>query len=141
TRIAKANLDREGRYEGMRIREHGATREEQDATPTAAWGNPTSFQHTEESLLRLVMDAGYIKLFPMRPAHRPDYTFYLCLPATSERQRSDRRRRRQERQATKKAPASLDLASSSSLSAEPAEHARDPLASQAGEEPPRPAAG
>ena len=42
---------------------------------------PLSFQHTEESLLRLVFDSGYIKMMQMRPPHREDYTFYLCLPA------------------------------------------------------------
>jgi SAM-dependent methyltransferase len=105
TRIAKALVDREGPYEGMRIREHGETREERDAVPQASWGNPQSFQHTEESLLRLVMDCGYIKMLQMRPPHRHDYTFYLCLPAparrspTTERGRADRRTRRAERRA------------------------------------------
>ena len=80
TRIAKSNLDRSGPYEGMLIREHGATREERDQVPTASWGNPLSFQHTEESLLRLARDAGYAKVMQMRPPHRNDYTFYLCLP-------------------------------------------------------------
>jgi SAM-dependent methyltransferase len=83
TRIAKALVDVEGPYEGMLIREHGETREERDAVPQASWGNPLSFQHTEESLLRLVLDCGYIKMMQMRPPHRPDYTFYLCLPASS----------------------------------------------------------
>ena len=80
TRIAKALVDVEGAYEGMLIREHGETREERDAVPQASWGNPLSFQHTEESLLRLVLDCGYMKMMQMRPPHRSDYTFYLCLP-------------------------------------------------------------
>jgi SAM-dependent methyltransferase len=96
TRIAKALVDVEGTYEGMFIREHGQTREERDAVPQASWGNPLSFQHTEESLLRLVLDCGYIKMMQMRPPHRADYTFYLCLPAPSNR-RKDRRSRREER--------------------------------------------
>ena len=69
-------MDVEGPYEGMLIREHGETREERDAVPQASWGNPLSFQHTEESLLRLVLDCGYIKMMQMRPPHRADYTFY-----------------------------------------------------------------
>ena len=79
-RIAKAAPDTDGPYAGMLIREHGETREERDAVPTASWGNPTSFQHTEESLLRLLADCGYAKTFMMRPPHRSDYTFYLALP-------------------------------------------------------------
>ena len=96
TRIAKALVDVEGPYEGMLIREHGETREERDAVPQASWGNPLSFQHTEESLLRLVLDCGYIKMMQMRPPHRADYTFYLCLPATSSGS-NERRARRKER--------------------------------------------
>jgi hypothetical protein len=95
TRIAKAIVDSEGPYEGMLIREHGQTREERDAVPQASWGNPLSFQHTEDSLLRLVLDCGYIKMLQMRPPHRPDYTFYFCLPASSRRW-TDRRARREE---------------------------------------------
>jgi SAM-dependent methyltransferase len=88
TRIAKSNLDQAGPYEGMLIREHGATREERDQVPTASWGNAHSFQHTEESLLRLVRDAGYAKMLQMRPPHRTDYTFYLCLPAPDAAKRA-----------------------------------------------------
>jgi len=96
TRIAKAIVDSDGPYEGMLIREHGRSREERDAVPQASWGNPVSFQHTEESLLRLVLDCGYIKMMQMRPPHRTDYTFYLCLPALS-RQWIERRAKRQKR--------------------------------------------
>jgi SAM-dependent methyltransferase len=96
TRIAKALVDVEGPYEGMLIRERGETREERDAVPQASWGNPLSFQHTEESLLRLILDCGYIKMMQMRPPHRQDYTFYLCLPAPSGGS-TERRARRKER--------------------------------------------
>jgi SAM-dependent methyltransferase len=96
TRVAKALVDVDGPYEGMLVREHGDSREERDAVPQASWGNPLSFQHTEESLLRLVLDCGYIKMMQMRPPHRPDYTFYLCLPS-SDRGRIERRTRRQQR--------------------------------------------
>src|SRR5215207_4615820 len=60
TRIAKALVDIQDPYEGMVVRERGKTREERDAVPQASWGNPLSFQHTEESLLRLVLDCGFI---------------------------------------------------------------------------------
>ncbi len=89
TRIAKANLDQSGPYEGMLIREHGATREERDQVPTASWGNALSFQHTEESLLRIARDAGYAKMMQMRPPHRRDYTFYLCLPGPTAAERAE----------------------------------------------------
>ncbi|HET7092615.1 MAG TPA: class I SAM-dependent methyltransferase [Thermomicrobiales bacterium] len=91
TRIAKANLDHSGPYEGMLIREHGATRDERDLVPTAAWGNALSFQHTEDSLIRLARDAGYAKVLPMRPPHRNDYTFYLCLPPPTAAERAEAR--------------------------------------------------
>lgn len=105
TRIAKANVDQVDGYEGMFIREHGDTREERDAVPQASWGNALSFQHTEESLLKLVMDCGFVKMMQMRPPHRPDYTFYLLLPAAASRQRAhdraERKARREERRAAK----------------------------------------
>jgi SAM-dependent methyltransferase len=84
TRIAPAIVDRVDDYEGMVVREHGETRDERDAVPTAAWGNALSFRHTEESLLRLVRGCGYAQVMPMRPPHRRDYTFYLCLPPLAE---------------------------------------------------------
>jgi SAM-dependent methyltransferase len=100
TRIAKALVDVNGPYEGMLIREHGETRKERDAVPQASWGNPLSFQHTEESLLRLALDCGYMKMMQMRPPHRADYTFYLCLPSSSNGS-IERRARREERRARK----------------------------------------
>jgi SAM-dependent methyltransferase len=103
TRIAKANPDRVGPYEGMLIREHGETREERDAVPQASWGNAVSFQHTEESLLRLALDCGYTKMLQMRPPHREDYTFYVLLPATGSRQRAAERAERAERRAQREA--------------------------------------
>jgi SAM-dependent methyltransferase len=87
TRIAPAVIDREGAYEGMIVREHGEDREERDQVPTASWGNPNSFRHTEESLLRLIRDCGYPQVMMMRPPHRRDYTFYLGLPRNAEAKR------------------------------------------------------
>jgi SAM-dependent methyltransferase len=80
TRIAPAVRDEQDGFEGMAIREHGETDEERNLVPTAAWGNAVSFRHTEESLVRLLRESGYAQVMPMRPPHRRDYTFYLCLP-------------------------------------------------------------
>jgi hypothetical protein len=80
TRIASAEIDSFGDYRGMLIKEHGDTREERDEVATASWGNETSFRHTEESLTRLLRDAGYPVVFQARPPHRREYTFYLALP-------------------------------------------------------------
>lgn len=93
TRIAPAIVDRDGAFEGMIVREHGETREERDQVPTAAWGNALSFRHTEESLLRLVRDCGYAQVMLMRPPHRRDYTYYLCLPAVKSHESAGSRRR------------------------------------------------
>jgi 2-polyprenyl-3-methyl-5-hydroxy-6-metoxy-1,4-benzoquinol methylase len=79
-RVAPEILDREGAYEGMYRHERGETREERDQIPQASWGNEVDFWHTEESLLRLMRDCGYSKTLIMRPPHRPNYTFYFCLP-------------------------------------------------------------
>jgi SAM-dependent methyltransferase len=80
-RVAPKALDEEGGYEGMYRREKGETREERDQIPVASWGNEVAFIHTEQSLLRLMLDCGYAKAMAMRPPHKPDYTFYLCLPS------------------------------------------------------------
>lgn len=60
----------------------GRVFEEETAAPTAAWGNRQSFWPTEESLVRMLRDAGYATL-KVVPAYRPDRTFWLCLPAAS----------------------------------------------------------
>jgi 2-polyprenyl-3-methyl-5-hydroxy-6-metoxy-1,4-benzoquinol methylase len=80
TRIASAEIDSFGDYRGMLIKEHGETREERDEVATASWGNETSFRHTEESLTRLLRDAGYPIVFQARPPHRREYTFYFAMP-------------------------------------------------------------
>jgi SAM-dependent methyltransferase len=100
TRIAKAIVDVEGHYEGMLILEHGETRDQRDALPQASWGNPYSFQNTEEALLRLVLGCGYVKIMQMRPPHRIDYTFYLCLPSYGKSE--DKLARHRERRAKRK---------------------------------------
>jgi SAM-dependent methyltransferase len=71
---------KEGAYEGAYFHQGGQTREERDQIPQSAWGNEFGFRHTEESLLRLVRDCGYSTMMQMRPPHRHNYTFYLCLP-------------------------------------------------------------
>ncbi len=84
TRIASAEIDSVGGYQGMFIKEHGETREERDQVATASWGNETSFRHTEESLTRLLRDCGYPIVFQARPPHRREYTFYFALPRIAE---------------------------------------------------------
>jgi SAM-dependent methyltransferase len=79
-RIAPEVTVKEGRYEGRYVREFGKTREERDKIPGAAWGNERSFQHTEESLIRLLHDSGFRKVMCMRPPHAENYTFYVALP-------------------------------------------------------------
>lgn len=80
-RVAPENLATEGPYEGLYHHEPGESREERDRVAAASWGNEVSFLHTEESLIRLLRDCGYIKAMPMRPPHTRNYTFYLCLPS------------------------------------------------------------
>jgi SAM-dependent methyltransferase len=83
-RIATEIVDTDGPYEGRYRHEPGETREERDRVPTAAWGNDISFHHTEESLLRLVRDCGYMKVMPVKPSHDAKKRFYLCLPFPSK---------------------------------------------------------
>jgi SAM-dependent methyltransferase len=93
TRIAPAVVDRAGTYDGIMIQEHGKTPEARDQIPTASWGNAISFRHTEESLVRLLRDCGYAQIMPMRPPHREDYTYYLCLPDPKGRSRRRQQKR------------------------------------------------
>lgn len=58
----------------------GRVFEEETEAPTAAWGNERSFWPTEESLVRMLREAGYTSL-KLVPPYRPDRTFWLCLPA------------------------------------------------------------
>jgi 2-polyprenyl-3-methyl-5-hydroxy-6-metoxy-1,4-benzoquinol methylase len=80
TRIAPEIVDAEGPYDGEYHHQGGETLEERNQNPVAAWGNEFGFWHTEESLLRLVRDCGYSKMMSMKPPHRQNYTFFLCLP-------------------------------------------------------------
>lgn len=86
-RVAAEVVDVQGPYEGMVRREKGETREERDQIPQASWGNEVDFWHTEKSLMRLMRECGYSKVMAMRPPHRPNYTFYLCLPFLEPRAR------------------------------------------------------
>jgi cyclopropane fatty-acyl-phospholipid synthase-like methyltransferase len=83
-RVAPKIIATEGPYEGLYRHERGETREERDQIPQASWGNEVSFIHAEESLLRLMRDCGYSKVMAMRPPHKLNYTFYLCLPSLDE---------------------------------------------------------
>lgn len=80
TRVAQDIVVTEGPYEGLYFQEPGKTREQRDQHGWASWGNELAFRHTEESLIRLLRDCGYGMVMPMRPPHRPNYTFYLCIP-------------------------------------------------------------
>ncbi len=75
----KAELT-EGGYEGKLFREiQSESPEELAATPTASWGNPTSFWPTRESLIRMLHDSGYEVILEATPSYKPGRTFYLCL--------------------------------------------------------------
>lgn len=56
----------------------GRTFEEKLSEPTAAWGNPTSFWPTEDSLIRQLEDAGFQTVLKRVPAYEPDRTFWVC---------------------------------------------------------------
>ena len=55
------------------------------ATPTAAWGNLTSFWATQPDLVRMLLDCGFARVLALVPPNLPDRTFYLCLPHRPER--------------------------------------------------------
>jgi SAM-dependent methyltransferase len=81
-RTAPEITSKEGAYEGAYYHQGGETREERDQIQQSAWGNEFGFRHTEESLLCLMRDCGYSTMMQMKPPHRNNYTFYLCLPLT-----------------------------------------------------------
>ena len=71
----------EGGYAGHTFHELPAGREaELAATPTAAWGNQTSFWPTQPDLVRMLQDCGYRTVLALVPPNLPNRTFYLCLP-------------------------------------------------------------
>ncbi len=71
----------EGGYAGHTFRELPPDREDQlAATPTAAWGNLTSFWATQPDLVRLLQDCGFETVLALVPPNLPDRTFYVCLP-------------------------------------------------------------
>jgi len=47
--------------------------------PTASWGNVSSFWPTEESLARMIHDAGFTTVLKLLPPYLKDRTFYVCL--------------------------------------------------------------
>lgn len=80
THVSSSPVIEKNGYAGSLFEEvPGGTRQERDATPTAAWGNETAFWPTEESLLRMIHDSGFSGVFKMEPPHAPGRTFYLCL--------------------------------------------------------------
>jgi hypothetical protein len=71
----------EGGYAGHTFRE--IPEEDPDrlaATPTASWGNMTSFWATQPDLVRMLLDSGFGRVLALVPPNLPDRTFYLCLP-------------------------------------------------------------
>jgi SAM-dependent methyltransferase len=76
----------EGGYAGHVFRELPDDRADQlAATPTAAWGNLTSFWASEPELVRMILDCGYGRVLALVPPTLQDRTFYLCLPRRSNR--------------------------------------------------------
>lgn len=49
------------------------------ATPTASWGNTTSYWLTEESLIMLLHEVGYQNVWRLTPRYEHDRTFYWCV--------------------------------------------------------------
>lgn len=71
----------EGGYAGHTLRELPDDRADQLAsTPTAAWGNLTSFWATQPELVRMILDCGFARVLALVPPTLKDRTFYLCLP-------------------------------------------------------------
>lgn len=69
-------------YVGHTFRELPPQREAELATtPTAAWGNPTSFWATQPDLVRMIKDSGFETVLTVVPPNLPNRSFYLCLPA------------------------------------------------------------
>lgn len=72
----------EGGYAGHTFREippdHPTSLAE---TPTAAWGNATSFWATQPDLVRMLHDCGFETILALVPPTLRNRTFYLCLPS------------------------------------------------------------
>ncbi len=67
-------------YEGRTFQElEDATPDRLAATPTAAWGNPTSWWPTRSALVRLLRNSGFGTILVLDPPTGADRTFYLCL--------------------------------------------------------------
>ena len=58
----------------------GRTIEQHAESPTASWGNLSSFWADEESLLRMFSDVGYGAVFKLTPPYLKDRTFFICIP-------------------------------------------------------------
>jgi Methyltransferase domain len=87
THHSNAPTHLEGGYAGQTYRElpAGHTAALAD-TPTAAWGNPTSFWATQPDLVRMLHDAGFRTILALVPPTLPNRTFYVCLPDRSSSQ-------------------------------------------------------
>ena len=80
----------EGGYAGHTFRELPEGREDQlAATPTAAWGNQTSFWATQPDLTGMLHDCGFGMVLALVPPNLRDRTFYLCLPVGHQPRRGE----------------------------------------------------
>jgi hypothetical protein len=76
----------EGGYAGHTFREIPANHPTALAeSPTAAWGNETSFWAVQPDLVRMLHDCGFGTVLALVPPTLPNRTFYLCLPAGGSR--------------------------------------------------------
>ncbi len=67
-------------YEGQAFREIEDYSPERLAdTPTASWGNESSWWPTRQALVRLLQDVGFQTILVLDPPTQADRTFYLCL--------------------------------------------------------------
>jgi hypothetical protein len=67
-------------YEGRTFTEiHDYSPERLAATPTASWGNESSWWPTRQALVRMLQDVGFRTILVLDPPTHSDRTFYLCL--------------------------------------------------------------
>jgi hypothetical protein len=90
THHSNAPTHLEGGYAGHTFRELPTGHKAELAdTPTAAWGNQTSFWATQPDLVRMLHDCGFKTVMALVPPTLPNRTFYLCLPGGTDGERLD----------------------------------------------------
>lgn len=74
-----AEIEEDG-YEGRHFDElAGRSEKEWKHSGTASWGNRQSFWPTEESLVRMLHDCGFRRVWTLTPWYMDDRTFWFCL--------------------------------------------------------------